>query len=126
MAREEGLAPRRAKAYLGAMPLPRPSSPRALIADIRAFTAQRSRVQWAALAVAIVMPIALVILFIVDGRTNIAPGPQVIYADSWSANRTDAEIIADQKEHQAKREAAKKERQRQFQKVDRELDRLGI
>jgi hypothetical protein len=126
VAREEGLAGGGAKPYLGAMPLPRPSSPRALIADIRAFTAQRSRVQWAALALAIVMPLGLVFVFIIDGRTNIQPGPQVIYADSWTANRTDAEIVADQKIHQAKREAAIKERQRQFQKVDRELDRLGI
>ncbi len=108
------------------MPLPRPSGPRALIADLRAFASTRSRVQWGAAAVAIVMPIAIIILFITDGRTNIAPGPQIIYADSWSANRTDAEIIAEQKKHQAEREAAQKERQRQFKKLDKDLERLGI
>lgn len=115
-----------ARAYLGPMPLPRPSGPRALIADIRAFAAGRSRVQWAAAAMALIMPLALIVLFDTDGRTNIAPGPQLIYAESWSANRTDAEIIADQKKHQAKVEAAKAERQRQFKKLDKDLERLGI
>jgi hypothetical protein len=108
------------------MPFPRPSSPRALWADIRAFTAERSAVQWGAAAAAIIMPVAIIVLFITDANTNIRPGPQIIYAESWSANRTDAEIIADQKKHQAKREAAQKERQRQFQKLDKDLDRLGI
>ncbi|TFI57266.1 hypothetical protein E2493_16325 [Sphingomonas parva] len=115
-----------AKLYLRAMPLPRPSSPRALWADVRAFTAERSPVQWAAAAVAIIMPTALIALFVADGKTNIQPGPQMIYVESWSANRTDAEIIADQKKDQAKREALQKERQRQFKKLDQDLDRLGI
>ena len=108
------------------MPFPRPSSPRALWADIRAFAGERSSVQWGAAAVAVIMPLAIVVLFITDANTNTRPGPQIIYAESWSANRTDAEIIADQKKHQAKREAAQKERQRQFKKLDRDLDRLGI
>jgi hypothetical protein len=121
-----GVAEAAARAYLAPMPLPRPSGPRALFADIRAFTATRSKIQWAAATLAIVMPIAIIILFITDGRTNIAPGPQIIYAESWSANRTDAEIIADQKKDQAAREAAQKERQRQFQKLEKDMERLGI
>jgi hypothetical protein len=108
------------------MPLPRPASPRVLWADLRAFAAQRSRHQWIAAAAAIVMPLAIVIVFTIDGRTNTAPGPQIIYVESWNASRTDAEIIADQKKDQAALEAAKKERQRQWQKVDKDLERLGI
>ena len=108
------------------MSLPRPSSPRALWADLRAFTAERSAVQWGAAAAAVFMPVAIIVLFIADGNTNIRPGPQIIYAESWSANRSDAEIKADQKKHQAEREAAQKERQRQFKKLDQDLDRLGI
>ena len=38
-----------------------------------------------------------------------------------SANRTDAEIIAQQKIDQAAKEAAQKERQRQFQKLEKQL-----
>ena len=105
---------------------PKPSSPRALIADIRAFAKQRSAVQWGVLATAIIMPIAMIVLFITDGNTNIQPGPRLIYAESWKADRSDAEIIADQKRDQAIRDAAIKERQRQFQKVEKKMDDLGL
>ena len=108
------------------MPLPRPASPRALWADIRAFAGERSPVKWIAGLLAVMMPAALVVLFIIDGDTNIRPGPQLIYAKSWPADRSDAEIVAEQKVHQAKREALQKERQRQFKKLDQDLDRLGI
>jgi hypothetical protein len=108
------------------MPLPRPSSPRALLSDIRAFASQRSPHHWVAAGLAVVMPVALIVLFYTDGRTNIAPGPQLIYADSWSANRTDEEIKADQVKHQAEREAKQKERQRQYKKLDDDLEKLGL
>ena len=108
------------------MPLPRPSSPKALIADLRAFASQRSPHHWVAAALAITMPIALVALFIKDGKTNIAPGPQLIYEESWSSNRTDEEIKADQVKHQAEREARQKERQRQFKKLEEGMEKLGI
>ena len=50
-----------------------------------------------------------------------APPPQIVYAESWSANRTDAEIKADQKKDQEKRRAAQLERQRQFQRLENQL-----
>lgn len=121
-----GVAAGAANAYLGAMPLPRPSSPKALMADLKAFASQRSPHHWAALALAVLMPAALIGLFIKDANTNIAPGPQLIYAQSWSADRTDEEIKADQVKHQAEREAKQKERQRQFQKLENSMEKLGI
>ena len=78
------------------------------------------------MAFAAIMPIAIVVIFAIDGRTNIAPGAQIIYVESYPANRTDAEIIADQKKDQAAREARLKERQRQFQKLDKRMERLGL
>jgi hypothetical protein len=108
------------------MPLPRPSSPRALWADLKAFAGDRRPYHWVAAAVAIIMPVAIVILFALDAKTNIEPGAQIIYVESWSSNRTDAEIIAEQKKDQAAREAAMKQRQREFQKIDKSLERLGI
>ena len=108
------------------MPLPRPASPRALWADIRDFTSERRPHQWVALALAIAIPIAIVVVFILDGRTNILPGPQIIYVESWPANRTDAQIKAEQKIDQAARDKAKAERQRQFKALDDKLERLGI
>jgi hypothetical protein len=116
-----------AGAYLGAMSwFPRPAGPKALWADIRAFSAQRSRYQWAGMAVAIVMPLLIVAAFFHDSSHGVQPGPQLIYAESWPATRTDDQIKADQKRDQARREAAMKERQRQFRKLDKDLDRLGI
>jgi len=108
------------------MPLPRPASPRALWADIRAFTGERRPHQWVALALAVAMPVGIVVLFVMDGRTNILPGPQIIYVESWPANRTDAQIKAEQKIDQAARDKARKERQEQFKKLDEKLERYGI
>ena len=49
------------------------------------------------------------------------PGPQITYVDLYPSNRTDAQIIADQKKDQADKLAAEKEKQRQFQKLEKQL-----
>jgi hypothetical protein len=108
------------------MPLPRPASPRALWADLRAFTSERRAHHWVAAALAIAIPIAIVFVFYLDGKTNILPGPQLIYVESWPANRSDAEIKAQQKIDQAWRDKANKERQEMFKKHDEQLERLGL
>jgi hypothetical protein len=108
------------------MPLPRPSSPRALWADLKAFAAESSPYKWGAAAVAVIMPIAIVIVFTLDTRTNIDPPTQIIYVESWPASRSEAEIKAQQAKDKAKADAFKKKRQAEFQKVDEGLERLGI
>ena len=108
------------------MPLPRPASPRALWADIRAFTSERRPHHWVALALALSIPLGIVFIFDLDGRTNIAPGPQLIYVESWPANRTDEQIKAEQKVDQAARDKARKERQAQFKRLDEKLERYGF
>src|SRR3954463_8130944 len=105
---------------------PRPAGPRALIADLREFTRQRSRVQWVGAVVAVAMPILIVAGFYHDSSHGIAPGPQLIYVESWPASRTDAQTKADQVKDQAKREAMRKEPQRQFRKLDKDLEKIGI
>src|SRR5215213_2015564 len=100
---------------------PRPVGPRAAFNDLRAFMRQRSREQVIRAALAILVTMIIVIEFLVDSKINTAPPPQVVYAESWSLNRTDAEIVAQQKVDQAKREAAAKEKQRQFQKLEKQL-----
>ena len=102
---------------------PRPASPRAAFADLRNFMRQRSREQMIGGALAFLVTTIIVIIFFVDPQINTAPPPQVIYVEQWSTNRTDAEIIAEQKKDQAEREAAQKERQRQFQELEK---RFGI
>lgn len=102
---------------------PRPVGPRAAIKDLSAFMRQRSREQVIGLTLAILVTAILVIEFLVDSKINTAPPPQVIYVESYSANRTDADIIADQKKDQAERRAVQAERQRQFQKLE---NRFGM
>ena len=101
------------------MPLPRPASPRVLLQDIRSFARERSAVQWIAACVAILMPVIIIIGFITDGKTNTVPGEQLIYVDSWGANRTDAEIAAEQVKREAEREAAAAARQESFKKLEK-------
>jgi len=103
------------------MALPRPASPRALLADIRAFARQRSRHQLIAASMAVLMPLVILVGFYFDAQTNIMPREQIVYAESWSANRTDAEIIAQQKIDKERKERALAERQRQYKEVERKL-----
>lgn len=100
---------------------PKPSSPRVALADLAAFMRQRSREQRLGAIMAVLVTIIIVIVFFVDSKINTAPPPTVIYVESWPTNRTDAEIKADQLKDQAEREAALKEQQRQFQKLENQL-----
>jgi hypothetical protein len=100
---------------------PRPVGPRAAFSDLRAFMRQRSREQLIGATLAVLVTMIILIEFMVDSKINTAPPPQVVYAESWPANRTDAEIIAEQKKDQAKRDAAAKEKQRQFKELEKQL-----
>jgi hypothetical protein len=96
---------------------PRPSTPVAAIRDLAAFMRQRSREQLIGASLAILVTVIIVIEFLVDAKLGTAPPPEVTYVEIYPSNRTDADIIADQKKDQAAKEAALKERQRQFDKL---------
>ena len=100
---------------------PRPVGPRAAFSDLGAFLRQRSREQVIGGALAVLMTIIIMILFFVDSTINTAPPARIIYVESFRADRTDAEIIAQQKKDQAEKEALAKERQRQFQELEKKL-----
>jgi hypothetical protein len=118
------LAPAAPRAYIGTMSwFPRPVSPRAAFSDLRYFLRQRSREQLIGGALALLATAIIVIEFLVDSKINTAPPPQIVYVDSWSQNRSDAEIVADQKKDQATLEAAALERQKQFQELE---NRFGL
>jgi prolipoprotein diacylglyceryltransferase len=105
-----------------AMPiLPPIHGPRAAFADLAAFLRQRSREQVIGATLAILVTIIILILFFVDSKINTEAPATVVYVESYSANRTDAEIIADQKRDQAKKDALKQERMRQFQELQNQL-----
>ena len=96
---------------------PRPVGPREALRDLAAFMRQRSREQVIGGALALLVTTIIVIEFLVDSKTGMSQPAQIVYAESWSANRTDAEIEADQKKDQAKRKQAQLEKQREFQKL---------
>ncbi|MBA3576057.1 MAG: hypothetical protein H0W39_00370 [Sphingomonas sp.] len=100
---------------------PRPVGPRAAFRDLAAFLRQRGREKVLGATLAFLSTIIIVIIFTVDSKINTAPGAQIVYVESWSSDRTDAEIIADQKKRQAARRAAELEKQRQFQNLENQL-----
>jgi hypothetical protein len=101
--------------------LPKPSTPRAAWHDLVTFVRQREREHVIGAMLSFLVTLIILIIFLVDPKVNTAPPEQVTYADIYPANRTDAEIIADQKKDAAARLAAKKEKQRQFQELEKQL-----
>jgi hypothetical protein len=100
---------------------PQPSSPRAALRDLAAFMRHTSREQRIGAALALLVTAIIVTEFLVDSKFGVAPAEQVTYAQLYPANRTDADIIADQKKEQAAKEAGEKEKQRQFKKLEKQL-----
>ena len=100
---------------------PSPSSPRAAFRDLAAFMRQRSREQVIGGALALLVTGIIVIEFVVDAKIGTAPPPQIVEVELYPSNRTDAEIIADQKKDQAEKQAFEKEKQRQFQKLEKKF-----
>jgi len=72
-------------------------------------------------ALALLVTAIIVIEFVVDAKVGTALPPQVTYVDLYPSNRTDAQIIADQKKDMADKLAAEKEKQRQYQRLENEL-----
>lgn len=100
---------------------PRPASPRVLLADIKAFAGDRSPHQWIAAVLAVLMPVGIVVLFYYDSKTNIMPKEQVVYAETWRADRSDEEIRAAQAKRQAAAEKRAKARQQMFKDLERKF-----
>jgi hypothetical protein len=100
---------------------PKPSSPRAAWYDLVTFVRQREREHVIGATLAFLVTLIIVIIFLVDPKVNTAPPEQVTYAELYPSNRTDAEIIADQKKDMIAKIAAQKEQQRQYQKLEKEL-----
>jgi hypothetical protein len=97
--------------------IPKPVGPAAAFRDLAAFMRQRSREQVIGAMLAVLSTIIIIIVFLVDPKVNTQPAEQIVYVQSYPANRTDAQIAADQKKDQAALEAAKQEKQREFQQL---------
>lgn len=118
-----GLAITAAPLYLRFMAiLPPASSPRAAIRDFFAvFRHGDNRDRILGLTLAVLMTIIIVIIFFVDSSVNTAPPQQITYVQAYKPDRTDADIIADQKKDQAVRDAYAREKQKQFQKLEKKF-----
>ena len=107
---------------------PRPARPHALFADLkRMWAGSTRRYKLVFGASAIFMTSLIITGFVLEPRWGVLPeGPQIVYASDWPTTRTDAEIRTQQRIDAMERRKANEERQRQWRKVDKDLDRLGF
>ncbi len=95
--------------------------PRAALRDLTAFMRQRSREQVIGASLAVLVTIIIVIIFFVDSKINTAPPTQIVYVENYGPDRTDADIIADQKKASEERRKAEEEKRRQFQELEKKF-----
>jgi hypothetical protein len=95
--------------------------PRAALKDLAAFLRQRSREQVLGMTMAVLVTIIIVIVFLVDSKINTAPHEEVIFVENYKADRTDADIIRDQKKASEERRKAEEARKQEFQKLEKQL-----
>ncbi len=101
--------------------LPPMVGPRAALTDLKAFLRQRSREQIIGASLAVLVTMIIVIIFFVDSQINTAPPQQIVYVENYGPERTDADIIRDQKKASEERRKAAEARQREFQKLEKQL-----
>lgn len=109
--------------YVGKVPiLPRPASPKNALADLWAVLSGPLPHKWPLLVLSCVITSLLIWGIYLDSRSPRRPR-EIIYVESWMANRKDSDVIAQQKRDLARYEAALERKQREFQPL---ADRFGI
>src|SRR3546814_20273089 len=99
--------------YLAGMAIfPQPVSPKRALLDLRDYLMEGRRPKILFLLLAIAATWVIVWGFLIDSKTNTAPGGQIINVQDWAADRSDADIIARQKCGLLKRRAASKPTQK--------------
>ncbi len=97
-------------------------APREAARDLKSMFKGMDRPRWAFLILAFTLTGALLWGFLVDSDwRNLGLKPQLIYVESWRADRSDAEIQAQQARDSRLRAEAEAERQRQFQQLENKL-----
>lgn len=101
--------------------------------DLRYFIRTRERHEWWFLLAAIAITTFLIFAFAKDSYMEKEYRPQIVYVQQWRLDRTDAEIVAQQKIDQVKKDAEQAElKKRQdenraaFKRLDDKLTRMGI
>ena len=108
-------------------------SPLRAYRDLRTFLIDRGPQELWFLAAAVAITIFLIYAFVKDSHAVKEYRPDIIYVQQWKMDRTDAQIVAQQKIDQVKKDkelAELKKRQdatrAQFKKLDDQLTRMGI
>ena len=103
---------------------PRPVSPRSAFGDLWGYLTEKRSHKWPLLGLSVAITWLIIWAFLVDANTNTLPRRnKITYFQSWSADRSDAAIILQQKIDLAERTAKLHEKQRDMQKL---ADMFGI
>lgn len=90
--------------------------------DLKSIFSHMNRRRWLFLALSFAVTFALLFGFLIDSDfRKLRAGPQLIYVESWSKNRSDAEIKAQQMRDQAVRKKIEEQRRQEFQRLEKKL-----
>jgi hypothetical protein len=103
--------------------LPPVFGPRAAFSDLVSFLRRRSREKTIGAILALLVTVIIVLVFFIDPKVNTAPSATITYVESWDADRSDEEIIAQQEADQRAREEAQRLRQEEYRRLG---NRLGM
>ncbi|WP_375244304.1 hypothetical protein [Sphingomonas parapaucimobilis] len=108
-------------------------SPVRAIRDLRLFLSQRQPYELVFLMIAVGITGFFIYALARDDYVPVPYKPDIIYVEQWRADRSEAEILAQQKidyvkkkQRLAEEKAAKDQRQAEFKKVDDALSKWGI
>jgi hypothetical protein len=108
------------------MRLPRPASPRALWQDIKSLAGHRSPHQLVAATLAVAIPVIIGVTFVADFEDAYDAPEQVIYVQSWKADRSIEETRAAIAEYEGRRKAFEEDRRKSFQKIEAFNNKIGL
>lgn len=101
--------------------------------DLRFFLATRQRYELGFLALSLIITAALIAGFVHDSHVERPYKRNIVYVEQWPADRTDAEIAAQQKidqvaahKRKAEIEAEQKRTQAEFKRLDDRLKAMGL
>lgn len=103
--------------------LPRPVSPKSALADLRVLVTGPRPHKWPILGLSVALTALIIWAFYLDARVPISNEKEIIYVESWMADRKDSDILKRQKADLADYELLLEKKQREFQSV---ADRFGI
>ena len=129
-----GLVWSRSRAYFPPMSFLTRFSPLRAVRDLRVYLAQREKYELGFFALALGITGIVLFAFLRDANDIKTPyKPTIIYVQQWRADRTDAQIVAQQKIDQvekdkriAEQKAEQAKVQAQYKKLDDHLKALGI